>query len=256
MQNLTLGRKGHNWLLFAFILFVGSSSSYGQTPCAITSTDQTYCYLETIQDLIDDGTSGGTDTAIFESADSANDTDPIDEDELLTNGETYYVGSTTATCERVPVTVSVIAAQTPLNTITNGRGSFTISPCESANYTAGQLAGLFSADTGYAIEVYSDEFGNTAMAGIDPLTPGDSYFVGQVDPTGTDCPSTRAAVGFDPLDAPAPSAEAAQTFCDGATVADLTATTVGPNVQAIRWYRSMNSNTPLDDDEELVDDED
>ena len=270
MQNFTLGRKGLNWLLFAFILFVGSSSSYGQ--CADVNDEnadandgnqQSYCYLSTVQDLLEQGTNDGdpntapANIEIYETADSTNDTDPFDRDELLTNNTTYYFGdSTDSSCARAAVIVSITAAPTPQNTITNGRDSFTISPCESSGYTAGQLEDLFIPDGSYQIEVYSDEFGTTAMSDTEQLTPGGSYFVGQIDPNGTDCPSTRAAVGFDPLDAPAPNVEPLQTFCDGATVADLEETTVGPNVQAVRWYRSIDSNTPLDDDEELVDGQD
>ena len=262
MQNFTFGRKGLNWLLFAFILFVGSASSYGQE-CYSLERDQSYCYLETIQDLINDGVADSdANTAIFETSDSENDTDPIDDDELLTDGETYFVGSTSDdSCTRTSVTVSVDdSTPTPMNTVTNDRGNFTISPCESSDYTAGQLEGLFTPDAGFRIEVYDTEFGTSPKADGEPLTAGDSYFVGQVDDDAADdvdeCPSTRAAVGFDPIDAPAPIAEATQTFCDGATVADLVASEVGENVQAIRWYRSMTSNTPLDDDQELINGED
>ena len=148
MQNFTLGRKGLNWFLFAFILFIGNLASYGQD-CATPGADQDYCYLETVDDL---RYSGATNGAVFETADTENDTDPIDGNELLTNGETYFIGSTTEDCDRVPVTVAVDATATPMNTVTNNRGSFTISPCESAGFTAGELEDLFVADSGYELE--------------------------------------------------------------------------------------------------------
>ncbi|SDS55043.1 gliding motility-associated C-terminal domain-containing protein [Gramella sp. MAR_2010_147] len=256
MQNFTFGRKGLNWFLFAFILFVGNLASYGQD-CATPGSDQNYCYLETVDDLrYSDATNG----AVYETADTENDTDPIDGDELLTNGETYFIGSTTEDCNRVPVTVTVVAADTPMNTVTNDRSDFTISPCESSGYTAGQLEDLFTADSGYQIEVYDEEFGTTPMADGEPLVAGDSYFVGQVDGDTSDsndlCPSTRAAVGYDPLESPAPTADANQTYCEGATVADLMASGTEPNTQAIRWYRSRTSNSPLADDVELINGED
>ena len=263
MQNFTLGRKGLNWFLFTFILFVGTLSSFGQD-CAnvtdendtATGNQQSFCYLQTVDDI----SRSGTNTAIFETANTENDTDPIPGDELLTNGVTYYVGSTTEDCNRVAVTVEVTAAQTPQNSITNGRDSFTISPCESSDYDAEELEALFTADSGYEIEVYNSEFGTTPMPNDDPLIAGESYFVGQVDANTEDsndlCPSTRAAVGFDPTEAPSPIADDNQNFCKGATVADLVANGTEDNTQAIRWYRSRNANTPLADNTLLISGED
>ena len=263
MQNFTLGRKGLNWFLFTFILFVGTLSSFGQDCANVTDEDdtvagnqQSFCYLQTVDDI----SRSGTNTAIFETANTENDTDPIPSDELLTNGVTYYVGSTTEDCNRVAVTARVTAAQTPQNSITNGRDSFTISPCESSGYDAEELEALFTADSGYEIEVYDSEFGTTPMSNGDPLIAGESYFVGQVDANTEDsddlCPSTRAAVGFDPTEAPSPIADSTQDFCKGATVADLVANGTEDNTQAIRWYRSRNANTPLADNTLLISGED
>ncbi|MDX1544678.1 MAG: hypothetical protein R3214_12110, partial [Christiangramia sp.] len=229
-------------------------SSFGQDCATVADEDagtagnqQTYCYLETIQDLIDDGTSGGTNTAIYETADTVNDTDPIPSDELLTDAVTYYVGSTTEDCNRVAVDITVDAAPTPMNTITNSRDDFTLSPCVSSGFTVAELEDLFNPESvEYEIEVYDSESGTTALSDTDELTPGESYFVGQVSTLGN-CPSTRAAVGYDPIEAPGPTADAIQIVCEGATVADLTASGTEPNTQAIRWYRNRNSNTPLAD---------
>ena len=251
MQNFTFGRKGLNWVLFAFILFVGNLASYGQ--CATPDADQSYCYLETVDDL---RFSGVTNPAVYETADTENDTDPIDGDELLTNGVTYYIGSTSEDCNRVAVNVTVNAADTPDNTIFPGRDDFSLSPCISSNFTVGDLEDEFVADTDYTLEVYEDEFGNTALPESLELVPGESYFVGQVSSVNGNCPSTRAAVGYSPTEAPSPNAEALQTFCEGATVGDLVASGTEPNTQAIRWYRSSNSNSPLADDVELINGED
>lgn len=268
MQNFTLGRKGLSWFLFAFILFVGSASSYGQCYTVndedgVTAGDQqSYCYLADIQDLINEGVSDSDgDTEVYESADTVNDTDPYDRDELLTDETTYYVGSSTdSSCDRVAVEVTVNSQDTPSNNITGGRGDFTISPCDSSEFTAQDLEDLFNADAGFDLEVYDTEFGTTALDPTTPLDAGDSYFVGQVppviDPTIPTCPSTRAAVGFDPIDAPAPTADAEQEYCENATVADLMASGTEDNTTAIRWYRSQTSNTPLADDVELVNNED
>ncbi|MDR5591734.1 gliding motility-associated C-terminal domain-containing protein [Christiangramia sp. SM2212] len=257
MQNFTLRLKGKLFYLLTLFLIIGTLSSYGQD-CGTPAADQNYCYLETIQDLINDGvTDSDANTEIFETGDSVNDTDPIDRDELLTDGTEYFIGSSTDDCARVPVTVTVAAGPRPENEITNGRDNFTISPCDNSGFTAQDLEDLFTADAGYELEVYGTEFGETALDPTFTLNAGDSYFVGQVDDgSGSRCPSTRAAVGFDPIETPGPTAEANQTYCEGATVADLMASGTETNTQAIRWYRSETSNSPLADDVELVNGED
>ena len=262
MQNFTFGRKGLNWFLFAFILFVGNLASYGQEDCATPDADQSYCYLQTVNEI---RSSGGTNTAIYETADTVNDTDPIDGNELLTNGVTYYIGSSTENCERVAVAVTVNSVETPDNTLFPGRNNFTLSPCISSTFDVGDLEDVFNTSySDYMIEVYDTEFGTTPLAEDFELEPGDSYFVAQVfnsgatdDPTSTtECPSTRAAVGYDPTEAPTPNATAAQTYCEGATVGDLMASGTEENTQAIRWYRNRNSSTPLADDVALINGED
>ncbi|TBW27415.1 gliding motility-associated C-terminal domain-containing protein [Gramella sp. KN1008] len=265
MQNFTLRFKGKIFYLLASFFLIGTLSSFGQD-CATVADDDTgtagnqqeYCYLQTIQDLINNGTSGGTNTAIFETSDTVNDTDPIDSAELLTNEVTYYVGSTTEDCDRVAVFITVKAALTPKNTITDSRDDFTLSPCVSSGFTVGELRNLFNADNlDYQIEVYDSESGTDALTDdTAELTPGESYFVGQVSTVSGNCPSTRAAVGYDPTEAPGPTADANQTFCESATVADLVANGTEPNTQAIRWYRNRNSSTPLADNVALIDGED
>ncbi|WP_405200460.1 gliding motility-associated C-terminal domain-containing protein [Christiangramia sp. LLG6405-1] len=209
--------------------------------------------MQTVNDL---RFSDGTNSAIYETADSDNDTDPINGNELLTNGETYFIGSTTEDCTRVSVTVNVAAADTPDNTLFPGRNDFTLAPCISSNFTVADLEGLFITENGYTLEVYLDESGSNALPENQELSPNESYFVGQVSSIEGNCPSTRAAVGYDPTVAPAPNTESAQNLCEGATVADLVATGTEGNTQAIRWYRSMASNSPLADDVELIDGED
>ncbi len=60
---------------------------------------------------------------------------------------------------------------------------------------------------------------------------------------------------YDPIVAVAPTGDAAQTFCDGATVADLVAQGTSENTTAIRWYSTETSNPNLGDDVVLVDGE-
>jgi gliding motility-associated-like protein len=260
MQNFTFGRKGTNWFLFAFVLLIGTLPSFGQDCATVVDEDsgeagnqQSFCYLSTVADI---QTSNGTNTAIFETDDTVNDTQPIDSGELLTTGTTYYVGSTTEDCDRVAVTTTVTSPATPDNSLYPGQNSFTLSPCVSSGFSVADLEGLFTADAGsnYAIQAYTTEFGDELATG--DLVPGENYFVAQVSTVSGECPSTRAAVGYDPTEAPAPLADSPQDLCEGATVADLVAEGTEENTQAIRWYRSATSNSPLADDVQLIDGED
>ncbi len=98
----------------------------------------------------------------------------------------------------------------------------------------------------YIIEVFSEEYGGTALDPNEPLDEGANYFVGQRDEDATpSCPSTRVAIQYSPVLAEAPTAAALQTFCEGATVADLEAEYTSVNSQAIRWYSTNTSNPAL-----------
>ncbi|MFV8224966.1 gliding motility-associated C-terminal domain-containing protein [Christiangramia aquimixticola] len=252
MQNFTTGRRGINWFLFTFILFVGNLTSYGQTDCPSSGdipASQSFCYLETISDI----NTGAKKYPVYQTDDNATDTQPIPGNEVLTDGTTYYVGGTSATCDRVPVTVNVTATNTPDNTLFPERDNFTLSPCISSDYTVGQLKGLFTPNSGFTIKVYESEFGDDELTNNNQkLVPNASYYVGQT--ASGECPSTRAAVGYDPVKAPAPNAENEQTFCEGATVADLEAQGTEPNTQSIRFYRSATAPSPLASDTELIHD--
>ncbi len=246
MQNSTLRLKGKLFYLLALTILIGSlPSMYGQSDCPEEGdfpTTQDACYLETIGDLQTAG------YPVYATDDNDGDTQPIPDDELLNDGETYYVGGTSGDCDRVALTVNVDAAPVPENTIVPGSTNFSISPCSISNFTAEDLASFFTPISGYTIKVYTTEFGNTEATG--ELTPGESYFVGQ---TGSGCPSRRAAVGYDPNDPEAPTATSPQEYCEGATVADLMASGTYPNTTAIRWYRNMDANSPLAETVELLD---
>jgi len=252
MQNFTLGKKGYTMLLFALVLLIGSSPTFGQTNCPTapnTPPDQTFCYLQTVGDIETDG------NAIFATANSTTDTQPIPDSELLDN-TTYYAGNQASNCtSRLAINVTVNAAPYPNNTLFPGENSFTISPC-SNTFTAEELATYFTPIANYNIQVYSEEFGNTVATG--PLTPNESYFVGQVNPsqdnsTASNCPSLRVAVGYEPKATPPPNANSPQTFCAGDTVGDLEAEGTSPDTQAIRWYRTNTSFQPLPDNTILID---
>ncbi|HET8855839.1 MAG TPA: gliding motility-associated C-terminal domain-containing protein [Salinimicrobium sp.] len=248
MRIFTLGKRGMSFFLFAFILLIGNLPSYGQETCpsdAGTASTQEFCYLQTVSDIATDASN----PAVYQTADTENDTQPIPGDELLSDGVTYYVGSATAgTCVRVPVTVTVNSAAAPDNTVFPGSTSFTLSPCVGSNLDVTDLEAFFIPATNYEIVVYTSEFESTEATG--ELVPGENYFVGQV--SGTGCPSVRVAVGYNPTEAPAPTAISPQTFCVGATVADLVAEGTSPDTQTIRWYRTETSIDPLDPSTQLI----
>ncbi len=246
MRNFTSGSKGMPIFLFALLLFSGTYM-YGQDcpTTAGTPSNQEFCYLQTVGDIDTDG------TAVFQTDDNTNDTQPIPEDEVLTDGTTYYVGGTSGDCDRIAVTVTVNVVEEPTNTIFPNSNSFEISPCSVTNFTADDLAGYFEVTlAGYEVVVYTSQFGNTMAEG--ELTPGESYFVGQVSEDPNNCPSLRAAVGYNPNNPNPPQAEALQTFCPGATVAALQAEETYPNTQTIRWYRTAQGGSPLAENTTLL----
>lgn len=249
MQNFTFGRKGTNWFLFAFVLLIGTLPSFGQEDCPEAGdfpATQDFCYLETIDDLDTDG------NPVFQT-NREGDNQPIPGDELLER-TTYFIGGEDCAPEnRLPLEVVVDSQLRPINQITESRTQgFEFTTCASENFNAENLASLFQAEenSSYEIEVYESEFGETPYNGV--LAPGGSYFVGQVSPNDDECPSLRTAVGFNPNQIEGPSADAAQTFCEEATVADLNAEGTYDDTQAIRWYRSQTANSPLSEGTELI----
>ncbi|SFF78817.1 hypothetical protein SAMN04488033_1091, partial [Salegentibacter agarivorans] len=255
MQNFTFGRKGTNWFLFAFVLLIGTLPSFGQDDCPDPdnfsfSETQTVCFTQTVSELNTDG------YPVYQTDDNANDTQAIPQDELLVDGETYFVGGESGQCERIAITVTVESELLPENRITNDRSSgFTFSNCTPTNFDEGDLSDLFIVDdeNNYRIAVYTTEEGSDEFTG--ELVAGNSYYIAQV-PISTiepgNCPSQRVAFGYDPNQIEAPATETSQTLCEGATVADLEAEGTYNNTQAIRWYRSRNATSPLAAGTELI----
>ncbi|MBE1615946.1 T9SS type A sorting domain-containing protein, partial [Flavobacterium sp. SaA2.13] len=99
------------------------------------------------------------------------------------------------------------------------------------------------AATGTAVQWYAEETGGTALADTASLSTGTYYATQTVE--GCESP-TRTAVAITVNITPAPSASA-QTFCNAATIADLTAS--GTDVQ---WYAATTGGTALADDTALA----
>ncbi|MGB7786998.1 MAG: hypothetical protein WBL27_12920, partial [Salinimicrobium sp.] len=257
MRNFTLGSKGMPFFLFALFLFSGTYL-YGQNCPTITVDDdastagiqQTYCYLQTVADL--QATANGDGIRWYRTASSTN---PIPSNEILEDGNTYYAGNVSGTCtsrEAVTVTVTNLGAPTP------AFGSF-FQPCEYGPGDSSSVQDLMNIvdadDPSYEIEVYTEEFSGNPLDPSVILVEGNSYFVGQTNPAGANCPSTRVAIQYLPVLSIAPTGDEEQQLCLGATVADLQAEATTSLSQGFRWYSTMTSNPALDPSTPLVDGE-
>ena len=249
MQNFTLGKKGISMLFLAFFLLIGNSLTFGQVtncPTVSNTNPDAFCYLDDIAKLtMESGAVAGNDgLRWYRTADSTN---PIPNDEFLENGF-YYAGNNSGTCaNRIAVEVTVTNIGAP----TTDFGNF-FQPCEYAADDTSTVQDLIdnvtATNTSYTIEVFDEEYGTSALDPATLLISGDntSYFIGQRDPNASpNCPSSRIAVSYDPVLAEAPTGDTVQTFCAGATVADLEATFTSPNGTAIRWYSTEDSQPRL-----------
>lgn len=250
MQNFTLGRKGLNWILFTFILFVGSLSSYGQCP-TVSDPDQEFCYLDRVEDL--EATAAPGKTLRFYRTETS--TNPIPNDEILENG-TYFAGNEDGSCKSRPaINVTVSNLGPPVSEF----GNF-FEPCvysEGDVTTVGDLKELITpSDPDYDLNVYANEFGEQEdeLSDETPLQDGENYFIGQDDPDDECRYSSRIAIEYNPVEAFAPNADPSQEFCesDNPTVGDLMASATSENTQAFRWYSTSTSQPPLSDSTPLV----
>ena len=245
MQNFTLRIRGTKLFLLSFVLFMGGLSMYGQTGCpttANTPSNQSFCYLQTVGDINTDG------TTIYRTETS---TTPIPTNELLEN-TVYYVGNADGNCTtRIEVTVNVDSSPAPVSGYGTTFSPALGSPADSYNVDD-LIATLQEDNPGDNLVVFAQQYAETPLSGTTELIAENSYFVG-IDNGG--CPSARLAMRYDPIVAVAPTGDAAQTFCAGATVGDLVAQGTSENTQAIRWYSTATSNPNLDDTVELVDGE-
>lgn len=144
----------------------------------------------------------------------------------LTDGGVYYASQTVGGCEGTARTMVTVDFTTPA------------APDAASGQTfcnAGTVADL--AATGN-ISWYADATGGTALAGSTALTNGGVYYASQ---TVDGCESaTRTMVTVTLTTPAAPEADETQSFCNGATVADLTATGEG-----ITWYASATGGAGL-----------
>ena len=247
MRNFTLGKRGLPMFLFALILLTTSFSSFAQENCpTVADTTQEYCYLATVSDL--QATANGDAVRWYRTATSTN---PIPENELLET-QTYYAGNASGTCTtRVAVSVTVDDAGAP-----EPRFGNIFAPCVygSTGADVKTVQDLIDNIDGNLVEIYAEQFSGDPLPAGTALQIGASYYAGQRNADNT-CPTSRVAVRYDPVFAPAPTAEATQTFCENATVADLEAQATSEYTQGFRWYSTATSQPALSSSTELIDGE-
>ncbi len=188
------------------------------TPPPTGNATQTFCNAATIANL----TATGTAIQWYSAATGGS---PLLGTTSLSNGN-YFASQTLNSCESatrlvVAVTINTTAAPT---------GNATQAFCNSAT-----VANLTA--TGTAIQWYSAATGGSPLLGATSLSNG-NYFASQ---TLNSCESTtRLAVAVTINTTAAPTGNATQTFCNAATIANLTATGT-----AIQWYSAATGGSPL-----------
>lgn len=185
---------------------------------APSSATLTYCGATTVANLVANGGTGAT----FKWYNSVTAVTPLAATTNVTSG-TYFVSQTMNSCEgprlSVNLTVTILATPTVAATQTH---------CNNA--TVAQLTA-----TGFpgATFVWSLTENGTALASTEPLTAG-TYYVKQ---THNGCTTGSASTVVTLTSVNAPTA-AEQTYCSGATVAQLTAT--GATGATFIWSSSVN----------------
>jgi alpha-tubulin suppressor-like RCC1 family protein len=152
---------------------------------------------------------------------------PLDGNDLLVDGNHYYASQTVNGCEspsRFDVTVTV-------NTTAAPSGSAVQTLCQGST-----VASLTA--TGSEIKWYASSSGGSALATTTSLANNTHYYGSQTI-NGCESPS-RFDVTVSLTTTAAPSGSTAQTFCSGATVANLTATGT-----TVKWYSSSSGGSAL-----------
>ncbi len=262
MQNFTLGKKGYSMLLFALVLLIGSSPTFGQCPVPVDEdpgtlgNQQFYCALATVSQLKIAAFDGVApqDVRWYDSANPSANEDAIPSDEILENNKIYFAGNNNKSCPtRTGVTAKVTDVGPP--ELSSGEDEF-FTPCQRTagnpdNNNIGTLKDgiMFEPVAGYSIQYFLDQYdrNSDALSDDTPLQAGKNYFAGYVedpfdetaDPQIISCQSSRTPIRYEPIVVPAPTAAPEQQVCFGTTVGELEAS--GTN----RWYRTATSEPPI-----------
>jgi hypothetical protein len=190
------------------------------TPSPTGASAQTFCNSATVADL----TAAGSGIEWYSSSTGGT---ALSGTTALTSGTTYHASQTVSGCQsvnRLPVAVTINAPATPT-------GSPTQTVCGGASIS--DLVAI-----GTDIQWYNAANGGAALASSTSLTNGSTYYASQ---TVNGCESaTRLGVTVVFGIPGAPTGSATQTFCNTATVANLSA--VG---SSLLWYTSASGGTAL-----------
>ena len=193
------------------------------TTSAPTASAQTFCSGATVADLVATGTSLQWYTASTGGSALATST-------TLSSG-TYYVSQTLNSCESTRTSVFVTIYNTPLAPTASAQTFCTGATVANLVATPG-VAARFSVA---AYRWYTVNTGGSALSTSTALVTG-TYYVAQVNGT---CEGPRTTVSVTVNTTSAPTASA-QTFCSGATVADLVATGT-----SLKWYTASTGGSAL-----------
>ncbi len=264
MRIFTLGKKGIPVFLFAFILFSGTYSSYGQTTCPeVTDQDtseagnqQFFCNVEQAEI----GDLAATGNVAWYADDTS--TTPLSSTELLVDGATYYAGDPDdPSCPREAVTVTVYSQPDILGlklSATKGPSSLTkqslsvigvcVADVDNPDVTVGDIRTSADEDPNLTVNWY---YSRTDTDPIDPNTPlqDNTDYYASATSTITGCETSRRKTTVQLNSEPAPTGPALQEFCAASnpTLADIEAS--GDN----RYFASATSVTELSPNTPLVD---
>jgi hypothetical protein len=190
----------------------------GGTPPPTGNANQSFCNAATVANLAATGTS-------IKWYDAPTGGTLLNNTTALATG-TYYASQTISGVE----SATRLAVAVTINNTTAPTGNATQTFCNAAT-----IANLTA--TGTAIQWYSAATGGSPLSGTTSLSNG-NYFASQ---TLNSCESTtRLAVAVTINTTAAPTGNATQTFCNAATIANLTATGT-----AIQWYSAATGGSPL-----------
>ncbi|OIQ17700.1 MAG: hypothetical protein BM557_08415 [Flavobacterium sp. MedPE-SWcel] len=203
------------------------------TPLTPQAEDQSFCSEGTVADLVADT---DYDNAILKwYADEAGG-EPLTEDTALEEG-TYYVSQYRYTCESERQAVEVIFTANILPT----------AEAMQSICTGGTVTDLMAEATidEATIAWYTTEDGEEVLNGDIALEEG-AYFVSQ---TVGECESERVEVTVTLTTTAMPTAMNEQTYCDGATIEELSATALDD--ASLNWYATGDSTDSLEETEVL-----
>jgi hypothetical protein len=206
---------------------------------APTASAQTFCAGATVANLVaSPGVARLAPPALYKWYTASTGGSPLSTSTALVTG-TYYVSYTQFSCESLRTLVAVTVNTTP-------------APTASAQTLCSGTTVANLAATGTSLKWYTANTGGSALATSTALSSG-TYYVSQ---TLNSCESTRTSVSVTVNTTPLAPTASAQTFCAGATVADLVASpgSVGRYVPiaAYRWYTSNLGGSPLATSSTLV----